>query len=60
MIYPSHTAENDYSTAGAWLGVDLPVVQVCRIDLHAVPDLVDVGRCQRLAKAAARLAGYGP
>lgn len=60
LIYPGHAAEDDYPTAGAWLSIDLPVVHVYGTDLHAVPELLDLGRPDRLAEAAASLSVYWP
>lgn len=60
IIYPDHAAEDDYPTAAAWLNVDLPVAHIYGTDLHAVPELLDLGRPDRLADAAARLAEHQP
>lgn len=60
MIYPGHAAEDDYPKAAAWLGIDLPVTHVYGTDLHAVPELRDLGRSDRLAKAAETLAVHRP
>lgn len=60
IIYPDHAAEDDYPTAAAWLGVDMPVVHVYGTDLHAVPELLDLGRPDRLAEASEKLAVHRP
>ena len=60
MIYPDHAAEDDYPLAAAWLDVRLPVVHVYGTDLHSVPELLDLGRPDRLAEAAAKLAVHRP
>lgn len=60
IIYPDHAAEDDYQTAGAWLNVHLPVEHIYGTDLHAVPELLDLGRADRLADAATRLAAQHP
>ncbi|GAA2032932.1 arylmalonate decarboxylase [Yaniella flava] len=60
MIYPDHAAEDDYPRAAAWLDVHLPVVHVYGTDLHAVPELLDLGRPERLAEAAEKLAVHRP
>ena len=56
IIYPDHAAEDEYPWAADLLGVQLPVVHVYGTDLHAVPELLDLGRPDRLADGAARLA----
>lgn len=55
IIYPGHAAEDDYEFAAGLLGVRLPVVHVYGTDLHAVPELLDLGNPARLAEGAARL-----
>ena len=60
IIYPDHAAEDDYHIAGDWLKVHLPVEHVYGTDLHAVPELLDLGRADRLADAATRLAAQHP
>src|SRR5699024_947873 len=42
------------------LNVRLPVVHIYGTDLHAVPELLDLGRPDRLAEAATRLAEHRP
>lgn len=60
IIYPDHAAEDDYQIAGQWLKVRLPVEHIYGTDLHAVPELLDLGRADRLAVAAGRLAAHHP
>lgn len=60
IIYPDHAAEDDYQIAGDWLQIHLPVAHIYGTDLHAVPELIDLGRADRLAEAAARLAAQHP
>lgn len=58
IIYPDHAAEDDYPLAEELLGVRLPVVHVYGTDLHAVPELLDLGSPERLAEGAKRLADH--
>lgn len=58
VIYPDHAAEDDYPLAEQLLGVRLPVVHVYGTDLHAVPELLDLGSPERLAEGAGRLAEH--
>lgn len=60
MIYPDHAAEDEYPTAATLLGVDLPVAHIYGTDLHAVPELLDLGSPERLAEGAAQLARHSP
>lgn len=60
IIYPDHAAEDEYPWAADLLGVRLPVAHVYGTDLHAVPELLDLGRPDRLADGAARLAEHRP
>jgi len=60
IIYPDHAAEDEYPAAAARLGVRLPVVHVYGTDLHAVPELLDLGSPERLAAGAAQLAEHRP
>lgn len=60
MIYPDHAAEDEYPWAAELLGVQLPVVHIYGTDLHAVPELLDLGSPERLAGGAAELARYEP
>lgn len=60
FIYPDHAAESDYPTAADLLGVNLPVVHVYGTDLHAIPELMDLGSPERLAQGAALLAPQRP
>ena len=53
-IYRYNAAEDDYQIASDWLQVHLPVEHIYGTDLHAVPELLDLGRADRLADAAAR------
>ena len=60
FIYPDHAAEDDYSLAAGWLGVGLAVVHIYGTDLHAVPELLDLGSPERLANGAELLAPHEP
>jgi len=57
IVYPDHAAEDDYPFAADLLGVDLPVAHIYGTDLHAVPELLDLGSPAKLAGGAAQLAG---
>ncbi|SFJ00843.1 Maleate cis-trans isomerase [Amycolatopsis sacchari] len=62
FIYPDHAAEDDYPFAERLLGpgFSLPVEHIYGTDLHAVPELLDLGSEQRLAEGAALLAEHEP
>ncbi|TNC22717.1 maleate cis-trans isomerase family protein [Amycolatopsis alkalitolerans] len=62
FIYPDHAAEDDYPFAERLLGYrfSLPVEHIYGTDLHAVPELLDLGSEQRLADGAALLAKHEP
>jgi maleate cis-trans isomerase len=62
FIYPDHAAEDDYPFAERLLGyrVSLPVEHIYGTDLHAVPELLDLGSERRLAEGAALLAKHEP
>ncbi|EHR62843.1 maleate cis-trans isomerase family protein [Saccharomonospora cyanea] len=62
FIYPDHAAEDDYPYAEKLLGgtARLPVEHIYGIDLHAVPELLDLGSPARLAEGAAQLAAHEP
>jgi maleate cis-trans isomerase len=62
FIYPDHAAEDDYPFAERLLGYrfSLPVEHIYGTDLHAVPELLDLGSAQRLAEGAALLAKHEP
>ncbi|WP_313815964.1 maleate cis-trans isomerase [Citricoccus sp.] len=55
IIYPDHAAEDEYPTAADRLGVRLPVVHIYGTDLHAVPELLDLGSPEKLAEGVGRL-----
>ncbi|GAA1118662.1 maleate cis-trans isomerase [Citricoccus alkalitolerans] len=55
IIYPDHAAEDEYPTAANRLGVRLPVVHIYGTDLHAVPELLDLGSPEKLAKGVSQL-----
>ncbi|WP_455900721.1 maleate cis-trans isomerase family protein [Rhodococcus gordoniae] len=57
IVYPDHAAEDDYPFAAELLGVNLPVAHIYGTDLHAVPELLDLGSPARLAGGAAQFAG---
>jgi maleate cis-trans isomerase len=62
FIYPDHAAEDDYLLAQRLLGDDiaLPVEHIYGTDLHAVPELLDLGSETRLAEGASLLAKHQP
>ncbi|KZM74828.1 aspartate/glutamate racemase family protein [Nocardia terpenica] len=60
FIYPDHAAEDDYPRAADLLGADLRVVHIYGTDLHAVPELLDLGSPNRLRHGAELLAPHGP
>lgn len=62
FIYPDHAAEDDYPFAERLFGhgVALPVRHIYGTDLHAVPELLDLGSEARLAEGAALLAAQEP
>ncbi|RZQ60787.1 aspartate/glutamate racemase family protein [Amycolatopsis suaedae] len=62
FIYPDHAAEDDYPLAERMLGdgLSLPVEHIYGTDLHAVPELLDLGSPERLAEGARLLAKHEP
>jgi maleate cis-trans isomerase len=65
FIYPDHAAEDDYPLAeqllgGDMAGIRLPVEHIYGTDLHAVPELLDLGSERRLAEGAALLTKHEP
>ncbi|WP_280334837.1 maleate cis-trans isomerase family protein [Nocardia wallacei] len=60
FIYPDHAAEDDYPRAAEMLGADLRVVHIYGTDLHAVPELLDLGSPERLRAGAELLAPARP
>ncbi|GHF47089.1 maleate cis-trans isomerase [Amycolatopsis bartoniae] len=62
FIYPDHAAEDDYPFAEQLLGpgFSLPVEHIYGTDLHAVPELLDLGSEERLAEGASLLAKHEP
>ena len=60
MIYPGHAAEDEYPAAAEALGAKLPVAHIYGTDLHAVPELLDLGSPVRLREGAAALAAHRP
>lgn len=62
FIYPDHAAEDDYPRAETVLGNDirLAVEHIYGTDLHAVPELLDLGSPERLAAGARLLRKYNP
>ncbi|MGO4613361.1 maleate cis-trans isomerase [Nocardia sp. 2YAB30] len=60
FIYPDHAAEDDYPLAAATLGAQLPVAHIYGTDLHAVPELLDLGSPEKLRGGAALLAPHRP
>lgn len=55
IIYPDHAAEDEYPAAASLLGVRLPLAHVYGTDLHAVPELLDLGSPEKLAEGVSRL-----
>lgn len=60
FIYPDHAAEDDYPRAEALLDARLPVAHIYGTDLHAVPELLDLGSPDKLRHGAAQLAPHRP
>ncbi|WP_327096595.1 maleate cis-trans isomerase [Nocardia vinacea] len=60
FIYPDHAAEDDYPLAASLLGVRLPVAHIYGTDLHAIPELLDLGSPDKLRHGAALLAPDKP
>ncbi|WP_328397482.1 maleate cis-trans isomerase family protein [Nocardia sp. NBC_00416] len=60
FIYPDHAAEDDYPRAAAELGAQLPVAHIYGTDLHAVPELLDLGSPDKLRHGAEQLAPHEP
>jgi maleate isomerase len=62
FLYPGHAAEDDYPAMERLLGGDvrLPVAHTDGEDLHAVAELLDLGRADRLAAGAAELRPHHP
>ncbi|NNH72821.1 maleate cis-trans isomerase [Nocardia uniformis] len=60
FIYPDHAAEDDYPLAAAVLGARLPVAHIYGTDLHAIPELLDLGSPDKLRHGAELLAPHRP
>lgn len=60
FIYPDHAAEDDYPLAAAALGAHLPVAHIYGTDLHAIPELLELGSPEKLRLGAALLARHRP
>ncbi|MEV0708385.1 maleate cis-trans isomerase family protein [Nocardia aurea] len=65
FIYPDHAAEDDYPLAATELGaagldVELPVAHIYGTDLHAIPELLDLGSPDKLRHGADLLAPHRP
>ncbi|MBB3035844.1 maleate cis-trans isomerase family protein [Hoyosella altamirensis] len=65
FIYPDHAAEDDYPLAEKLLresgvSVSLEVAHIYGTDLHAVPELLDLGSPEKLSQGAALLAEKQP
>lgn len=62
FVYPDHAAEDDYPLAERILGdgTALRVEHIYGTDLHAVPELLDLGSPARLSDGAALLAKHAP
>lgn len=60
FIYPDHAAEDEYPRAEGLLDARLPVAHIYGTDLHAVPELLDLGSPDKLRHGAAQLAAHTP
>lgn len=65
FIYPDHAAEDDYPRAEKLLNdagatVSLEVVHIYGTDLHAIPELLDLGSPEKLAQGASLLTDKNP
>ncbi|MBF6274383.1 MULTISPECIES: hypothetical protein [Nocardia] len=60
FIYPDHAAEDEYPWAAAHLGVELRVAHIYGTDLHAVPELLELGSPDKLGRGADLLAPFDP
>ncbi|MFD0364471.1 maleate cis-trans isomerase [Nocardia sp. GCM10030253] len=60
FIYPDHAAEDDYPLAAAILDARLPVAHIYGTDLHAIPELLDLGSPDKLRHGAELLATQRP
>ncbi|MBF6415785.1 maleate cis-trans isomerase family protein [Nocardia cyriacigeorgica] len=60
FIYPDHAAEDDYVLAARALGARLEVAHIYGTDLHAVPELLDLGSPDKLRHGARLLAWHRP
>ena len=60
IIYPDHAAEDEYAMAADLLDAVLPVAHIYGTDLHAVPELLDLGSPEKLAGGVAELAPHHP
>jgi maleate cis-trans isomerase len=60
FIYPDHAAESDYPLAGELLGANFVVVHIYGKDLHAVPELRDLGSPAKLAEGVTLLRPHQP
>ncbi|MBA0046352.1 maleate cis-trans isomerase [Mycobacterium sp. NPDC050853] len=60
FIYPDHAAESDYPLVARQLDMNFPVVHIYGTDLHAVPELLDLGSPDRLAEGARLLRPHEP
>ncbi|WP_024806203.1 maleate cis-trans isomerase [Nocardia sp. BMG51109] len=60
FIYPDHAAEDDFPRAAELLGARLQVAHIYGTDLHAVPELLDLGSPGKLRQGAELLAPHRP
>jgi maleate cis-trans isomerase len=60
FIYPDHAAESDYPLAGELLGANFVVAHTYGKDLHAVPELRDLGSPAKLAEGMELLRPHQP
>ncbi|TDZ76327.1 Arylmalonate decarboxylase [Mycobacteroides salmoniphilum] len=60
FIYPDHAAESDYQLVARQLDMNFPVVHIYGTDLHAVPELLDLGGPEKLAEGVRLLRPHEP
>lgn len=60
FIYPDRAAEDDYPLAETMLETSLHVAHIYGTDLHAVPELLDLGNPEKLDRGVELLAPHRP
>lgn len=60
FIYPDHAAEDDYPLAATMLETNLQVAHIYGTDLHAVPELLDLGSPEKLDRGVELLTPHRP